>query len=107
MFSLNRRLSSRSSCVMWHHFSLQAQGTGKGIQSATAPSHCPPCSDLWRQRYPRVASPYRKPTSVPTLPEGPPLTVTLPKMRRAQSSDISYRRKGMCARWVPRAFSRS
>lgn len=23
MFSLKRRLSSRSSCVMWHHFSLQ------------------------------------------------------------------------------------
>lgn len=89
MFSLNRRLSSRSSCVMWHHFSLQAQGTGEGVQSATAPSHSPPGSDLRRQRYPRRASPHRKPTCAPTLPEGPPLTnVTLPKMRRAQSSDI-------------------
>lgn len=35
MFSLKRRLSSRSSWVMWHHFSLQAQVTGEGVQSAT------------------------------------------------------------------------
>lgn len=36
MFSLKRRLSSRSSWVMWHHFSLQAQVTGQGVQSAAA-----------------------------------------------------------------------
>lgn len=44
MFSLNRRLSLRSSWVMWHHFSLQAQGTGEGsrMPSRSPASHSPP-----------------------------------------------------------------
>lgn len=41
MFSLKRRLSSRSSCVMWHHFSLQ--GTS---QSGTTLSPRPPQDPL-------------------------------------------------------------
>lgn len=94
MFSLKRRLSSRSSCVMWHHFSLQAQGAG-----GRSERHCawplPPLLYPTGQWYPRRASPHRKPISVPTLPEGPPLTnVALPKMRGAQSSDTSTGGRG-------------
>lgn len=42
MFSLNRRLSSRSSWVMWHHFSLWAQEGQDGLQNGLGPSL--PCS---------------------------------------------------------------
>lgn len=38
MFSLKRRLSSRSSWVMWHHFSLWTQEGQDGIQNGLGPS---------------------------------------------------------------------
>lgn len=43
MFSLKRRLSSRSSCVMWHHFSLQGTspfGTTDPPGPPASPSPC-------------------------------------------------------------------
>lgn len=38
MFSLNRRLSSRSSWVMWHHFSLQTSKQILYREASTPPS---------------------------------------------------------------------
>lgn len=46
MFSLNRRLSSRSSWVMWHHLSLQAQEGQRGASSPCPRHSTLPCSDL-------------------------------------------------------------
>ena len=46
MFSLNRRLSSRSSWVMWHHLSLQEQGGQRGASGPRPRRSTLPCSDL-------------------------------------------------------------
>lgn len=46
MFSLNRRLSSRSSWVMWHHLSLQAQEGQQGASGPRPRRSTLPCSDL-------------------------------------------------------------
>lgn len=81
MFSLNRRLSSRSSWVMWHHFSLQAQEvTGEGAQSPLRPSRSPPALPYRCQRHPGVALLTQEPLALrfhrarpspSTLPERP------------------------------------